>query len=130
MGAREEFTKATKRAALERSGGKCEASGPLYGYPFEFRCNAPLSHGVEFDHFILASEGGDASLDNCRAVCPHCHSFKTRKIDTPKAAKIKRVRDKHNGIRPPSRLQGRGFARAEPQHSARRPIVRKSERVE
>jgi len=120
-----EFSKPTKRAALERSGGKCEASGPFYGYPFEFRCNAPLSHGVEFDHFILASEGGDASLENCRAVCTKCHAWKTRKIDTPKAAKIKRTRDKHNGIRNASQ-----FRRAEPQRTASRPIVRKSERVE
>lgn len=115
-----EFTKPTKREALLRSEGKCEASGPLYGYPFDFRCNAPLSHGVEYDHFILASEGGDNSLENCRAVCIKCHDWKTRKVDTPKAAKIKRTRDKHNGIRNPSRLQSRGFDRAPDQKSATR----------
>lgn len=93
-----EFTKVTKREALARSGQKCEASGPLYGLNMDQRCYAPLAYGVEFDHFILASEGGDNSLNNCRAVCLKCHAWKTKNIDTPKAAKIKRQRDKHLGI--------------------------------
>jgi len=94
-----EFTKQVKREALTRSDKKCEASGELYGYRNGQRCYAPLAYGVAFDHFILASEGGDNSLDNCRAVCIKCHSWKTRNIDTPKAAKIKRQRDKNSGIR-------------------------------
>lgn len=111
---RHEFSKKTKREALSRSEQKCEASSALYGFPLggsnENRCNSPLAKGVQFDHFILASEGGAASLENCRAVCLKCHSWKTRNIDTPKAAKIKRVRDKHLGIkRVKQKIQSRGF---------------------
>lgn len=100
---RQEFTKQTKREALKRSEKFCEATGKFYGLAFNIRCNTPLSYGVEFDHFILASEGGDNSLENCRAICIKCHKWKTQNIDTPKAAKIKRVRDKHSGIKSPKK---------------------------
>jgi hypothetical protein len=93
------FSKPTKRAALERSGGKCEARGDLYGLPAQITCGASLAYGVEFDHFILWANSRDSSLDNCLAVCPSCHRFKTANHDTPKAAKTKRQADKHSGIR-------------------------------
>lgn len=93
-----EFRKSTKQEALRRSEGRCEASGPYYNREWDDKCGADLALGVQFDHFILASEGGDNSLDNCRAVCPSCHSWKTRKIDTPKAAKIKRIARKNGPI--------------------------------
>jgi 5-methylcytosine-specific restriction endonuclease McrA len=95
---RAEFSRQTKREALTRSGGKCEASGPLYGLSAE-RCNAPLGYGVEFDHYLLAANGGDNSLENCRAVCKACHRHKTSKHDTPLAAKTVRQRDKNDGIK-------------------------------
>lgn len=100
---RTEFSRQTRRDALARANGHCEASGLLYSLPDDQPCGAVLSHGLEFDHFILASEGGDASLENCRVVCGPCHSVKTRTVDTPKAAKIKRVRDRAQGIKPPTR---------------------------
>lgn len=93
------FSKAVKRAALRRSGGKCEASGHLYGLAQDQRCNSGLAYGVEFDHFIARSNCGDNSLQNCKAVCKRCHKFKTENHDTPRAAKTKRMSDKHNGIR-------------------------------
>lgn len=99
---RREFTKDTKREALARAGGLCEAVGQVYGLNAGERCNAPLSYGVEFDHYPLrAADGGDNSLDNCAAVCPKCHSWKTRTFDTPQAAKGKRVADKHQGVTGP-----------------------------
>jgi hypothetical protein len=93
------FSKQVKRAALERSGGKCEAKGELYGLPAQIMCGASLAYGVEFDHYILWANSRDSSLDNCLAVCPSCHRFKTANHDTPKAAKTVRQRDKHSGIR-------------------------------
>ena len=87
---RQEFTAKTKKAALERSLGLCEASGPFYNRGWDDRCNKVLGK-VEYDHFIRAADGGDASLENCRAVCPECHAWKTRKVDTPGAAKSKRI---------------------------------------
>ena len=95
---RAEFTKPTKREALKRAEGKCEAMGYLYGLPEGDRCKMPLSHGVEFDHIILDANSKDNSLENCAAVCVKCHRWKTAHIDTPVAAKTLRQQDKHNGI--------------------------------
>lgn len=91
---RAEFKKETKRLALKRAGGLCEAVGSLYGLPAAQRCNAPLGYGVEFDHVLLAANGGDNSLANCAAVCVRCHGWKTRNRDTPTAAKTVRQQDK------------------------------------
>ncbi len=97
---RAEFTKATKREALKRSGGRCEAKGKMYGLPPRFSaCGAPLAYGVEFDHIILDANSKDNSLENCAAVCPRCHRWKTSKHDTPLAAKTLRQQDKANGVR-------------------------------
>ena len=93
------FSKPVKRAALERSGGRCEATGDLYGLPNGLRCESNLGYGVEFDHIDLWANSRNSDLDNCLAVCPRCHRFKTSKHDTPKAAKTVRQRDKHAGIR-------------------------------
>lgn len=104
---RYEFTKPTKREALKRSNGYCEAVGKAYGLPSGVRCNAPLSHGVEFDHYpVPATERDSDGLDNCVACCKTCHAFKTRTLDIPVQAKTKRVSDKHQGIDKP-----RGFRR-------------------
>lgn len=93
------FSKPIKRAALERSGGKCEAKGDLYGLPAQITCGASLAYGVEFDHAILWANSRDSGLGNCVAVCPSCHRYKTAKHDTPLAAKTVRQRDKHAGLR-------------------------------
>lgn len=96
---RREFTKQTKRDALQRSGGRCEAIGAMYGIDFGRRCNAPLSCGVEFDHVILDANSKDNSLENCAAVCIKCHKIKTARHDIPVAAKTMRQRDRHLGIK-------------------------------
>ena len=120
---RSEFSKPTRREALKRSGKRCEAVGVVYGLEPGHRCNAPLDKGVEFDHYpVPATERDSNGLENCVAVCTTCLSHKTRTFDIPIQAKTKRVSDKHNGIRSPSRLTGPGFRSPEPQHSARRKI--------
>lgn len=126
---RHEFSTKTKRQARERSGGFCEAVGTVYGLDPGTRCNAPLdSKGVEFDHYpVPATERDSNGLENCVACCKTCHGFKTCTFDIPVQAKTKRVSDKHLGIRAPSRFQSRGFERAEPQRTASRPIVRRSD---
>ena len=96
---RSEFAKPTKRAALRRAKGLCEACGLAYGFKRGQRCNAPLSYGVEFDHYpIRAADGGSSALENCVAVCIRCHRWKTHKIDLPEIAKGKRVADKFSGV--------------------------------
>jgi 5-methylcytosine-specific restriction endonuclease McrA len=96
---RREFSKQTKREALQRSGQKCEAVGTMYGLDAGQRCNAPLSYGVEFDHIVLDANSKDNSLENCAAVCIKCHKWKSANHDTPMAAKTVRQRDKNDGIR-------------------------------
>lgn len=113
------FTTKVKRERLAHAQGKCEAVGPIYGLAVEQRCGADLGRGVEFDHFDLVANSGDSSFDNCRAVCPACHRFKTAKHDVPKAAKTKRQSDKHKGIRRPKQsIKSAGF-----------PVVEKSEKT-
>jgi 5-methylcytosine-specific restriction endonuclease McrA len=96
---RREFSKQTKREALQRSEQKCEAVGTMYGLDAGKRCNAPLAYGVEFDHIVLDANSKDNSLENCAAVCIKCHRHKTAKHDTPMAAKTVRLRDKNDGIK-------------------------------
>lgn len=88
--ARKEFSTKTRKEALKRSGMCCEAEGAWYGLPHGQRCSTGLSAGVEYDHHILEANSHDNSLENCRAVCPKCHAWKTANRDTPTAAKTVR----------------------------------------
>jgi hypothetical protein len=90
MANRREFTAETRKAALKRSGKICEAIGVWYGLPAGERCRNDLSLGVQYDHIILDANSKDNSLENCAAVCPKCHSWKTANRDTPTAAKTVR----------------------------------------
>jgi len=105
---RTEFTAATKRAAWERAGGRCEhiADSERFDRHFqtegtiEGRCNKKLFHGdIFYDHIIPDGLGGDNSLANCAVLCRAHHDPKTREQDVPRIAKMKRQRDKHLGIR-------------------------------
>jgi 5-methylcytosine-specific restriction endonuclease McrA len=90
MADRREFTAKTRKEALRRSGLICEAVGDWYGLPAGQRCATSLGLGVEYDHLILDANSHDNSLENCRAVCPKCHGWKTANRDTPTAAKTVR----------------------------------------
>lgn len=87
---RREFTTKTRKEALKRSGMVCEAVGSWYGLPDGQRCARNLGEGVEYDHLILDANSKDNSLENCRAVCPACHRWKTSNRDVPTAAETKR----------------------------------------
>jgi len=88
-----EFSKATRKAALLRSGGICEAMGTVYGLEPENRCTTSLALGVEFDHYPKSALDEDSNgLDNCVACCPAHHKFKTRTYDIPMQAKGRRIR--------------------------------------
>lgn len=88
--ARMEFGSKTRKQALKRSGLRCEAVGGWYGLPAGERCTNDLAYGVEYDHIILDANSKDNSLENCAAVCPKCHRWKTSNIDVPTAAKTVR----------------------------------------
>jgi len=97
MADRREFTVKTRKSALKRSGLICEAVGEWYGLPAGQRCTRNLGDGVEYDHYILDANSKDNSPENCRAVCPKCHGWKTRNRDTPTAAKT--VRQQFMGMK-------------------------------
>ena len=107
---RREFSRATRRDALRRSGMLCEAVGPRYGFAKGHRCNASLGKGVEFHHELEAEFGGDNSLENCLAICISCHRF-VSKIGIRAIRKSDRVRDKASGAFKPS---SRGFRKPPP----------------
>lgn len=88
--ARKEFKTKTRKEALKRSKMRCEAVGAWYGLPAGERCANDLAYGVEYDHVILDANSKDNSLENCAAVCPRCHRWKTSNIDVPTAAKTVR----------------------------------------
>lgn len=108
---RYEFSKEVKREALKRSGGLCEAIGKRYGYEEYHRCNRNLAMGVEFDHYPLpAYDKYSAELCNCVAACKRCNQYAANHEDKPRAAKEKRVSDKHLGIKKTKqKIPSRGF---------------------
>jgi 5-methylcytosine-specific restriction endonuclease McrA len=122
---RREFSKPTKREALKRSGLICEAVGERYGLQYGTRCQNNLGAGVNYDHAVPDGLGGDNCLENCLAVCPPCHRFKTSN-DVAQIAKSNRQRDKRFNIRNAGqKLNGAGFAKAPPQNTATKPLTKR-----
>lgn len=99
---RREFTKETRRDALERAEMLCEgllSSGE--------RCCANLKHKpFHFDHIVPAAIGGDNALQNCQVLCVPCHKSKTGGRDIKIIRKAVRGNDKYRGIRKRSRFPG------------------------
>ena len=94
---RREFSKATKLAEWQSSGGLCR------------HCKAKLFPGnIEYHHRTECTFAGSAGLDNCVALCRACHSVVTSGRAAV-IAKSNRVRNKHIGIR--KRPSFRGWRR-------------------
>ena len=123
---RHNFSAKVKRQARERSGGHCEAVGAVYGMRPGQRCNALLDcKRVEIDHYpIPATDEGSDVLENAVACCVDCHRFKTSTYDVPMQAKGKRISDRNLGLRPPSKLQSRGFSKPSVKYSPARGAMR------
>lgn len=114
---RREFSKQVKREALRRANKKCEGEN----------CHALTGVKFHFDHVIADGLGGEPTLENCAVLCHVCHNQKTSKHDVPLIAKVKRINDKHSGIRTVrQKIQSAGFRKAAPQRTASRPIERRS----
>jgi len=95
---RRDFTIATKRAAWERCGGKCEGCGQ----PFDGR-------QPEYDHIVADNLGGSNTLENAAVLCPPCHRIKTGKHDIPRIAKVKRIQHGRANLRPKSSFAKRRY---------------------
>lgn len=118
---RQEFPAAVKRAAFRRC---CRD-----GKPYCEGCGIGLVIGnIEYEHVIPDGLSGTPTLDNCKVFCRRsCARAKTDVEDNPRMAKADRVLRKSFGLAPRrSRLQSRGFQKSPPQHTASRPIERRT----
>lgn len=94
-----EFTRKQRLEIWNRAAGHCES------------CRAKLKVGEgEYDHRIAQGYGGENTTDNGQLLCRTCHGKKTG-ADKGITEKVKRIRDKHNGVFPKSRarIQSGGF---------------------
>jgi 5-methylcytosine-specific restriction endonuclease McrA len=79
-----------------------------------------------YDHRIALINGGKHAESNLQLLCVPCHKEKSR-ADVAEKSKVARVRAKHIGIKTNRRkIQSAGFKRSEPQHSATRPIEKRT----
>lgn len=118
---RHEFTTTTKRTALARSEGRCEAVGRRYGLLPGMRCRASISHWrVQYDHYPRGAHDPHPetrSIGNCVACCPACNQWANHHEDTPREAKMKRVQANvgrramqlDRPAKTPGSIRGRGF---------------------
>lgn len=98
--ARLEFSIATQRDMLKRSGGICECH--RIPHVFEIFCGTQLGTGnTFFEHIIQDFMRPDNSIENGAALTRTCWRFKTDTFDLPNIAKTKRVFDFNNGIEDP-----------------------------
>lgn len=84
---RQEFSKATKLAAWERSGDRCECG-----------CGQKILGTPEYDHRLEDYVGGGNHLDNCMVMSKRCHRLKTDR-NRPEIDKTRRIAEKRAGVR-------------------------------
>lgn len=102
----------------DRFGGRCHKCTRLIGTGETWTC----------EHVIAITNGGANSEANLNLTCCNCLPAKNAE-DAAIKRKNTQVRYAHRGIRPPSRWQSQGFAKAPKQNSATRPIIRKSDQI-
>jgi 5-methylcytosine-specific restriction endonuclease McrA len=84
--------------------------------------------GWTLEHLIALINGGANAEHNLGVTCDWCLPAKNA-ADVAEKAVTARVRSKHLGIRPPSQLRSAPFPARQKQHSATRPIIRRSEQI-
>jgi 5-methylcytosine-specific restriction enzyme A len=104
---------------FERHGGICHLSGR--------RIRAGDLWDV--DHVVALVNGGKHCESNLAPALRDKHREKTA-ADVAEKAAVYRKRAKHLGIKKPSTFQSRGFERRAKQHTATRPIVRRSSQTQ
>jgi 5-methylcytosine-specific restriction protein A len=94
-------------------------------------CGIPIGPRMrgDIDHVVAICNGGENRESNLQLLCLPHHKEKTKRDVAAKAVAY-RVRVKHRGLikRPRRKIVSRGFDKAEPQHTATRPIIRNGER--
>lgn len=105
---------------FERHGGICHLSGRKIMPGEAWDC----------DHFIALINGGEHRESNLRPALQKYHRIKTAE-DVREKAVTARKRMANLGIKPKRKsIQSAGFRPSAKQHSASRPLSRKSEQVE
>lgn len=95
--ARTEFSAKVRKAAWERSKGRCEAEG----------CGIKLMVGhYQYDHIVPDGLGGEPTLENCAVLCSAHHSVKTHTVDRPMMQKADNIRAKHLGFKKRGSMAG------------------------
>jgi hypothetical protein len=92
------------------------------------RCARKITAGEPWtcEHLIAIINGGPNRESNLDVTCGWCLPIKNA-ADVAEKSRVYRKAAKNIGIRKPSRMKGRGFPKAEPRHTATRPVVRKSD---
>jgi len=88
-------------------------------------CGGKITPGEAWDvsHEIPLALGGADDETNWRPAHRKCHRDHTAQTDIPAIARAKRREAKHIGAHvPKGTLKSRGFAKAEPQRRATRPL--------
>lgn len=109
---RRDVPAATKRAVLERSGGRCEHPG------------CEVRSGLDWEHRIPRGLGGGDTPGNIQLLCQAHHSPKT-KDDISRIAKAKRQEAKSFGDKKPSKLKGPKFPKGPKQKIPTRPFPKR-----
>jgi 5-methylcytosine-specific restriction endonuclease McrA len=107
---RKEFPKSVKAQAFLRANGVCEGEN----------CGARLTLGkFHYDHDLPDDLGGEPTLENCRVLCVVCHKEKTAKVDMPRIAKGRRIRERERGIKKPRTITSWRKFDGTPVHASR-----------
>lgn len=128
---RREFPASVKREAFQRCAGFCEVHRLPAGIgDFPSRC---WNVAKELDHITPCMAGGEPTLENSAFLCREHHVAKTA---SDQACRKKRNAHKPRKDRPksgwfhrgpklaPKPIKSRGFAKAQPQRSASRPLTK------
>jgi 5-methylcytosine-specific restriction endonuclease McrA len=108
------FPKLVRYVAFWRCSGNCQ------------NCSKELYPGsYQYDHIIPVSIGGKSDLANCQVLCRQCHNDKTANLDTPRAAKTKRQKAKHEGAFRASRHPVPGSRSTQWKKPLRGPAIRR-----
>lgn len=105
-----------KLRVFERYKGRCHISGRLIR----------AGEAWDADHIIALCNGGEHRESNLAPALADKHREKT-KADVAEKADTYRIRAKHLGLKPArQKIASRGFQKAAPQHTATRPIERRT----
>ena len=104
---RAEFTKATKRAALQRANMLCEAVGEWYGLRSGQRCGVTLANGVE----VTAYASGKMRKHRIRILAGDKVTLEMSPYDLSKGRISFRHKDERPGGAPMARRPGQPWKR-------------------